>query len=108
MISDESSAIFEFASLNKPVIINRFLKLRWSYYFNPKKLLQRMDIGIDRYRKIGKNPKSYVKMVKAVRRDLADPARFEAKRLKLASDICGRIDGQVSSRIADIVGEIRG
>ncbi len=103
MISDESSAIFEFASLNKPVVINRFLKLRWSYYLNPGKLLQRMDSGIDQYRKIGSNPKSYVDMVTEVKLELDDTTRYEQNRLKLAGDICGQIDGKVSSRIVDIV-----
>jgi len=31
MISDESAAVFEFTALDKPVILNKFLKLRWSY-----------------------------------------------------------------------------
>ncbi len=106
MISDESSAIFEFASLNKPVIINRFLKLRLSYYLNPKKLMQRMDSGIDRYRQIGNNPTSYRKMVAAVQQELADPGLYEQKRLELASDVCGQLDGKVSSRISEIVKEL--
>jgi len=108
MISDESSAIFEFASLNKPVVINRFLKLRWSYYLNPGKLLQRMDSGIDQYRKIGRNPKNYRMMVKDVKHELSDPGFYEQKRLDLASDICGQIDGNVSLRIVKIVREICG
>lgn len=106
MISDESSAIFEFASLNKPVIINRFLKLRFSYYLNPKKLLQRMDSGINRYREIGENPRHYPDMVKAVRIELENPRLYEKKRLELAADICGEIDGEVSLRIAEIVREL--
>ncbi len=103
MISDESAAIFEFASLNKPVIINRFLKLRWSYYLNPKKLLSRMDSDIDEYRKIGENPKSYKEMLTAVNQELNDSTRYEQARLSKAIDICGNIDGEVSNRILNII-----
>jgi CDP-glycerol glycerophosphotransferase (TagB/SpsB family) len=103
MISDESAAIFEFASLNKPVIINRFLKLRWSYYFNPKKLIKRMDKSIDEYRKIGKNVDSYDEMVTSVQEELNDSSLFEDFRLSKAKDICGNIDGKVSSRIVDLI-----
>jgi CDP-glycerol glycerophosphotransferase (TagB/SpsB family) len=106
MISDESAAIFEFASLNKPVIINKFLKLRWSYYLNPKKLLKRMDKDIDQYRSIGENPKSYKEMVKVVKQELQDPKKYEQTRLNKAKDICGVIDGNVSKRILEIVKEL--
>ena len=108
MISDESSAIFEFASLNKPVIINRFLKLRWSYYLNPKKLLKRMDKDIDRYRVIGENPNTYEEMLLMARRELEDNSKFEKERLALAEDICGKLDGKASSRIVHIIKEICG
>lgn len=103
MISDESAAIFEFASLNKPVIINKFLKLRLSYYLNPKKLLSRMDSGINEYRQIGENAKSYSDMLTAVRQELTNPTKYEQVRLSKATDICGTIDGKVSARIMDII-----
>ena len=106
MISDESSAIFEFASLNKPVIINRFLKLRWSYYLNPKKLFKRMDTNMDRYRVVGDNPKTYQEMLKVTKETLRDNSAFEEARLSLAQDICGKIDGKVSERIAEVIKEL--
>lgn len=106
MISDESSAIFEFTSLNKPVIINRFLKLRWTYYLNPKKILKRMDKDIDGYRNIGENPKSYKEMVVAVKNELQNPSKFEQERVKKSVDICGNIDGKVSFRIVEVVKEL--
>jgi len=106
MISDESAAIFEFASLNKPVVINRFLKLRLSYYLSPKKLLKRMDKGIDEYRKIGENPTTYQEMVKVVHQELQDGKKFEAQRKSMAKDICGITDGKVSQRIVDIIKDL--
>lgn len=106
MISDESSAIFEFASLNKPVIINRFLKLRWSYYLNPKKLFKRMDKHMDRYRVVGENPKTYKEMLKVTKEALQDNSKFENARLSLAQDVCGKIDGKVSARIVELIKEM--
>ncbi len=106
MISDESSAIFEFASLNKPVIINRFLKLRWSYYVNPKKLLKRMDKNMDKYRIIGPNPQTYQEMLEVTKKNLTDSNIFEEARLSLAQEICGKIDGKVSQRITKVIKDI--
>jgi len=106
MISDESAAIFEFTSLNKPVVINKFLKLRWSYYLNPKKLLKRMDKGIDKYRSIGLNAQNYKQMVQMVKSELSDPSKFEEARLSMAKDICGIVDGKVSQRIVKLLEEI--
>ena len=103
LISDESSAIFEFAALNKPVIINRFLKLRWTYYLNPNKLLKRMDKGIEDYRIIGANPNSYNEMVKDVYENINNPEKYEKIRLEKSKDLCGNVDGKVSNRIFNIV-----
>ncbi|MDQ7086183.1 MAG: CDP-glycerol glycerophosphotransferase family protein [Sulfurovum sp.] len=108
MISDESSAIFEFASLNKPVIINRFLTLRWSYYLNPKKILKRMDKGMNNYKKIGANPSSYKEMIEATHDALKDKSTFEVQRLEMAKDICGLVDGQASMRITKVIKDVCG
>jgi CDP-glycerol glycerophosphotransferase (TagB/SpsB family) len=101
MISDESSAIFEFTALNKPVILNRFLKLLWSYYLNPKKLLKRLDSGIDIYRQIGDNANSYAQMIQMVNENLQNPQKYETLRKQYTKDICGVVDGKVSQRILD-------
>jgi len=106
MISDESSAIFEFTSLNKPVIINAFLKLRWSYYLNPKKLFKRMDKNINQYRSVGYNPSSYSQMLDVTKKTLNDSRLFEEQRLSLAQEICGKIDGRVSERIVSVIKDI--
>jgi CDP-glycerol glycerophosphotransferase (TagB/SpsB family) len=103
MISDESSAIFEFTALNKPVILNKFLKLRWSYYLNPKKLLKRMDSGIDMYRAIGDNAKNYKQMVEMVKDNIQNKNKYEKIRLEYTNAICGIVDGNVSKRIYDII-----
>ena len=105
MISDESSAIFEFTALDKPVILNRFLKLRWSYYLNPKKLLKRLDAGIDSYRKIGDNAKSYEEMVEMVQENIKTPEKYHAIREEFTLEICGEVDGRASERIVDVIEE---
>lgn len=99
MISDESAAVFEFTALNKPVILNRFLKLRWSYIINPKKLMKRLDKGMDKYRLIGDNADNYIDMVNYVYDNIENPNKFEKERLLMTKDICGNIDGNVSKRI---------
>lgn len=101
MISDESSAIFEFTALNKPVVLNRFLKLRLSYYLKPSKMLKRMDSGIDSYRKIGDNAESYNDMVKFVYQNLNDLTKYETIRKDFTKDLCGIVDGKASKRIVD-------
>ncbi len=103
MISDESAAVFEFTALNKPVILNKFLKLRWSYILNPKKLLKRLDQGMDKYRLIGDNATNYKEMVQMVYENMTNPSKYEKERLKMNDDICGIVDGKVSERIFNIM-----
>ena len=103
MISDESSAMFEFASLNKPVISNRYHKLRLSYYLMPWKLKKRIDTKKDRYRQMLENAFSYEETLALTKDALQNPKKLEKLRLELSQEICGTIDGKVSRRIADIL-----
>lgn len=99
MLSDESSAMFEFASLNKPVVSNRYFKLRWSYYFMPWKLKSRIDPSKESYRVIFDNAYSYKETYQYLKEALLHPAKLEAKRISFSKEICGEIDGKVSERI---------
>jgi len=103
MISDESSAMFEFASLNKPVISNQYFKLRWSYYLMPWKLTKRIDQSKTKYRTILDTANSYEETIKYTKEALDNPSKLETKRLSFSKDICGEIDGRVSERIYEIV-----
>jgi CDP-glycerol glycerophosphotransferase (TagB/SpsB family) len=103
MISDESSAMFEFASLNKPVVSNQYFKLRWSYYLMPWKLSKRIDQSKEKYRSILDTANSYEETLKYTKEALENPSKLEAKRLEFSKDICGEIDGKVSERIYDVV-----
>jgi len=103
MISDESSAMFEFASLNKPVISNRYHKLRLSYYLMPWKRKKRIDTKKDKYRQMLENAFSYEETLALTKDALQNPKKLEKPRLELSKEICGTIDGKVSSTIADIL-----
>ncbi|RLA82854.1 MAG: hypothetical protein DRG78_06035 [Epsilonproteobacteria bacterium] len=103
MISDESSAMFEFAALNKPVVSNRYFKLRWSYYLMPWKLAKRIDKSKDFYRTILDNANNYKETIIYAKEALDNPTKLEDKRLKFSKDLCGNIDGKVSNRIYDVV-----
>jgi CDP-glycerol glycerophosphotransferase (TagB/SpsB family) len=103
MISDESSAMFEFASLNKPVISNQYFKLRWSYYLMPWKLSRRIDSSKAKYRTILDTANSYKETINYTKEALSNPSKLEKIRLKFSRDIVGVIDGKVSERIYKIV-----
>ncbi|MCH9812532.1 MAG: CDP-glycerol glycerophosphotransferase family protein [Epsilonproteobacteria bacterium] len=103
MISDESSAMFEFAALNKPVISNRYFKLRLSYYLMPKKLTKRIDKSKEYYRSILDNAHTYKETLQYTKEALQTPQKLEAKRLAFSQDLCGKIDGNVSERIYNLV-----
>lgn len=103
MISDESSAMFEFAALNKPVISNRYFKLRWSYYLMPWKLNKRIDNSKDFYRLILDNANSYEETISYTKEAILNPSKLEEKRLSFSKDLCGEIDGKVSERIYETV-----
>lgn len=103
MISDESSAMFEFASLNKPVISNRYFKLRWSYYLFPWKLSKRIDKSKDFYRQILHAANSYKETKELTKKHIENSFELEKLRKKFAFEICGEIDGNVSKRMLNIL-----
>lgn len=103
MISDESSAMFEFAALDKPVVSNRYFKLRWSYYLMPWKLAKRIDPSKEKYRKILSNAHSYQETITLTKQALENPQELSKLRQEFIADICGTIDGKVSQRIYDLV-----
>ena len=103
MISDESSAMFEFVALDKPVVSNRYFKLRLSYYLMPWKLTKRIDKSKDFYRQLLDNAYNYKETIKYTKEALEFPSKLEEQRMKFSKDLCGIIDGKVSKRIYDVV-----
>ncbi|MBN1624875.1 MAG: CDP-glycerol glycerophosphotransferase family protein [Deltaproteobacteria bacterium] len=101
MISDESSAIFEFAALGKPVIRNRFVNLRLSYRLFPWKLRKRMDGDIERYSGIARNACDYQETIQMLREIITVPPVDNPRMKQYYRELIGDVDGKASERIVD-------
>lgn len=102
LISDASSALFEFAALNKPVIWCDFLKLRWSYRgIFSFRFKGRMDEDYAEYSDIAVHAKSYKHLVTLIQQQLDNPKQLESVRLAMADKLAGKLDGEASQRIID-------
>lgn len=102
LISDASTALFEFAALNKPVVWCDFLKLRWTYRgLFAFRFKRRMDQDILAYADIAAHAPAYAQLLNIVEQQLAQPGQHEPQRLAYAGKLLGRLDGQVSGRIID-------
>jgi hypothetical protein len=107
MISDESSAIFEFAALGRPVIRNRFVKLRLSYRLFPSKLQRRMDADIERYSGVARDARNYNDTLHLLHDTLMNPSSSRTIERKYLHDLLGEVDGKVSDRIVRYLLESR-
>lgn len=107
LVSDASSALFEFAALGRPVVWCRFLKLRWSY----RGLLRwrfdrRMDPNTARYETVARCVDRAADLPRALEAALDEraggpPAAPVAEREALIEHLIGPRDGRASERIAD-------
>ena len=106
LISDASSALFEFAALGRPVVWCRFLKLRWSY----RGLLRwrfdrRMDPNTPRYEAVAHCVDHASELPAVLARALAERRGSERpkapEREALIEHLIGPRDGRASERIAD-------
>ncbi len=95
MISDVSSAMMEFAALDKPVIL--FNNPNWKSYqnYNPD------DIEF-KWRDIGRQVTNLDEMKEAVKQSLANPTEFSKKR-KFYTDqlFANKYDGKAADRIIE-------
>jgi hypothetical protein len=103
VISDESTAIYEFAALDRPVIWNRFIKWRWSYILNPKKMRARQQSGMEQFRDIGTNVYKYSDLKESVLNQLNKPDELSERRRQYSDAVIGLVDGKVSERIVDFL-----
>ncbi|MBD3653467.1 CDP-glycerol glycerophosphotransferase family protein [Kangiella sp.] len=104
MISETSSALFEFMALNKPVIVGHFLKLRVGYWgFLKFRLQKRLSDDYQLFHEIGTNINHYRELKAAVENNLDNPKLFEQQRLKYIEQIVGAVDGQASKRVANFL-----
>ncbi len=103
MISDESSAIFEFAALDKPVIFNQDVKYRLTYRLFKSKIKKRMDAQMDPFKKVAATLQNYSELKDLVKQELAHPESRRKERKEITEQIVGTADGKVSERIVDIM-----
>ncbi|NRD72061.1 CDP-glycerol glycerophosphotransferase family protein [Shewanella sp. VB17] len=102
LISDASSALFEFAALDKPIVWCDFYYLRWSYRgifsfrFN-----NRMDEDLYKYAEVAAHASTYNKLKSVVDDQIAHPDSFAAERAKYTYELAGKVDGLCSQRVVN-------
>ena len=102
MVSDTSSAIFEFAALDKPVVICDFIKLRWEHRGPFRyRLKRRLDDTTKIYHDIAAHAPAYGSLKQIIRLHLENPELLADKRRQYMDGMMGIRDGRVSARIAD-------
>jgi hypothetical protein len=106
LVSDASSALFEFAALGRPVVWCRFLKLRWSY----RGLLRwrfdrRMDPNTARYETVAHCVDRAADLPRVLAEAIAERRGTvranRPQREALIEHLIGPRDGRASERIAD-------
>ncbi|MGE4569252.1 MAG: CDP-glycerol glycerophosphotransferase family protein, partial [Bacteroidales bacterium] len=103
LITDESSAIFEFAALDKPVICNRNVRYRFIYRIFRSKIRKRMESSLDIFRTIATNVFTYPELLEKSLLEIEHPELNHQNRMDLSEKVIGPADGKVSERIVDIL-----
>ena len=104
MISDASSAIFEFVALNKPVVWCDFYKLRWSYRgIFSYRFKQRLDSDIKYFHDVAYRAASYAELKEQVKQALTGQPNEGVKTV--VEQLAGTIDGKCSVRISEYLVE---
>ena len=106
MISDASSAIVEFAALNKPVLWCTFLQLRWNYRgIFSYRFKARMDKDYNDYGQIAEIANSYDEMIGQAKTILNSDFKVSDKAKKYLEKLAGVLDGNASKRIVTFLSE---
>ncbi len=104
LISDASSAIFEFSALNKPVVWCDFYKLRWTYRGLFKyRFKQRLDSDIDYFYPIAEHVSSYKGLITAVKKVISNPDLKSQQQIEITEKLAGKVDGLCSDRVCDVL-----
>lgn len=102
LLSEASSTLFEFAALDKPVIVCNFFKLKWSYR-GPFRYRFDKRFGKDNvvYKDIGLHVDTYSALKSAIPHQLANPSEYSVSRKQFTEDHVGPTDGGASMRIVE-------
>lgn len=102
LMSEASSALFEFAALDRPVMWLDFLQLRWSYR-GPLRFRfdRRMDQTIKPYWDVARHVQHPWQIERAIRAEMSAPETFRKNRQHTTRELIGRADGNVSERICE-------
>ncbi|MEZ9819527.1 CDP-glycerol glycerophosphotransferase family protein [Shewanella sp. 10N.286.45.A1] len=102
LLSEASSTLFEFAALNKPVIVCNFFKLKWTYRGIFKFRFEKR-FGKDNvlYSGIGLHANSYSALIEAIPQQLNESQEYKENRLQYTKEHVGPTDGLASVRIVD-------
>lgn len=102
LVSEASSALFEFAALDRPIIWCDFLQLRIGHRGPLRyRLEKRMDNTIDAFRNVGAHAATPAELSGLIRSELEHPGRYTAERRACTEELLGPTDGQASRRIVD-------
>lgn len=102
MMSEVSSAVFEFAAMDKPVVWCDFYHLRWSYRGPFKyRLDNRLDDDLAIFHKLCERAESPQKVKEVVAECVRHPDKKSAARKQITKDMVGVTDGKCSQRIVD-------
>ena len=106
MISDASSAIIEFAALNKPVLWCTFLQLRWNYRgIFSYRFKARMDKDYNDYGQIARPANSYNEMIEQSKNLLDSNFTLSNHANEYLKKLAGTLDGNASKRIVTFLSE---
>ncbi len=102
LLSEASSTLFEFAALDRPVVVCNFFKLKWSYWGPLKYRFERRfrqgDVPFD---DIGAHASSYRDLLRIIPEQLENPGQFKDQRTRYTADHVGPTDGRSSARVVD-------
>lgn len=102
LVSDNSSAAFEFCALDRPIVLCDFMKLRLSYRGPFRyRMKRRLDTSTEAYRNIGVHAKKPEELSSKLYEALEHPEAQAEERRRCARELVGATDGQASVRIAD-------
>ncbi len=105
LISDASSAIFEFFALEKPVIWCNFYKLRWSYR-GPfaYRFKARLDSDIDYFSALTFKVDKVKQLPGAIEQALSQPhAKHDQENIRTITKLAGKLDGLSSQRVVSFL-----